>query len=147
MCCVSLAPKVLKKLGTVWLRQPEWTVRDYIVCVCVLVYCSNLVGRKMSRWQKALQLWARLQGQCIFEPQQLDASIDLQQDIVKLLEEWVELTLTNDPVPVPKEGEPYDFVLVTDACVRGWSAIILSKKTGQTTVVHGVWPEGPYEML
>jgi hypothetical protein len=144
---VSLAPKVLKKLGGVWLRQRDWTVRDYIVCVCVLVYCSNLLGRRMSPWQKVVQVWARLQGQCMFDPAQLDASIDLQPDIVELLEDWVGLTLTNKPVVVPKEGESFDFILVTDACVLGYSSIILSTKTGQTTVVRGEWPPGYYELL
>ena len=145
---VSLASKVLKKLAAVWERQREWTVRDYIVCVCILVYASNVLGRSMSRWQVVLQVWARMQGDSMFDPQMLDASIDLPSEVLQALEQFVAVTLVNEPLDVPIAGvELHDFIVVTDASGLGWSGIIISCKTGQTTVVRGTWPAEHLEAL
>jgi hypothetical protein len=145
---VSLGGKVIKKLATVWARQREWTVRDYIICVCILVYSSNVLGRSMSRWQLVLQVWAQLQGQCMYDRKLLDASLDqLDKRLLVQLEEWVAVTLSNEPLPVLSGDRLHDFIVITDASGFGWSGIIISCKTGQTTVVRGVWPPQHREAL
>lgn len=146
---VSLGEKVIQKLATVWTRQREWTVRDFIVCVCILVYTSNVLGRRMSRWQLVLQVWAQMQGETMSDPSMLNAPlVVLNPAVLTELEEWVGLTLTNEPLDVPKKGiQVHDFIVVTDASGYGWSGIILSCKTGQTTVVRGTWPGQHLEML
>jgi hypothetical protein len=144
----SLADKVLKKLASVWIRQRLWSVRDFIVCVCVLVYTVNVLGRHPGKWQKVLQAWARAQSECMFDPKLMEAAVDLPVEIVHLLEDWVGVTLANEEVKVPKpQGKAHDFVEITDACVNGWCGIIISCKTGQTTVIRGVWPPGYYDLL
>ena len=123
---VRLADKVIKKLASCWARQREtpegepvdewrWTVRDFIVCVCILVYTANVLGRSMSEWQVVLQAWARLQGEAMFDPDSMDATLEeLPEAIMTPLKEWVGVTLTNDPLPVEKPGgDKHDFVVVT----------------------------------
>ncbi|PCI95559.1 MAG: hypothetical protein COB15_12085 [Flavobacteriales bacterium] len=63
------------------------------------------------------------------------------------MEEWVAVTLTNEPLDVRKEERMHDFIVVTDASGMGWAGIIISCKTGQTTVVRGVWPPQHLEPL
>jgi hypothetical protein len=45
---VNLVDKVLAKLATVWKRRHEWSVRDFIVCVCILQYTATVLGRGMG---------------------------------------------------------------------------------------------------
>ena len=144
---VALADKVLAKLGLCWTRRAEWDVHDMIVCVCTLVYGSNVLGRRMSRYQLALQVWARLQSLCMADPELMKKSYDgFEGD--EILAEWVLLTLMNDPVPVSNPDQlEHDFILVTDAMVKRWGAILISTKSGQCTTMSGEWPEKYHEML
>jgi hypothetical protein len=137
---IGLGKKVINKLATVWKRQREWSVRDFIVTVCILVYTANLLGRRMGKWQKVLQTWAKLQGECMYDRQMMDASIDLTDDVILLLVDWVLLTLDNEDVPVPKGKQEHDFLLICDASSTGLCGIIVSTRTGQTTVVRRTWP-------
>jgi hypothetical protein len=135
---VALGPKVLAKLATIWLRRADWNVKDFIVCICVLVYTANVLGRDMGPFQKLLQLWARAQGECMAEPEALKAGIArVKPEVWELLKQWVTLTLENKPLPVPAPGATkHDFVMVSDACVKGWCCIFLSCKTGQCTIAR-----------
>jgi hypothetical protein len=146
---VALGDKVLKKLATVWGRRAGWTVRDFIVCASILVYGSNLVGRSMAPFQRVLQRWAKTQGECVVDRDVMKWGLaDLPPDVEEQLEKWVLITLENLPMPVPEPGaEKHDFILATDACIDGWSGIIYSCKTGQSTVVRGEWPEGTAEFM
>jgi hypothetical protein len=146
---VCLAPKVLAKLASVWARRANWLMEDFIICMCVLVYTANVLGRQMSKWQTALQVWARAQGDCMAEPEMKKAFLEsLPAGCESQLRDWVELTLLNVDLEVPSAADKkHDFMLITDASVRAWCGIILSLKTGQSTVVRGDWPEGYYDLL
>ena len=113
-------------------------VQDFIICMCVLVYTANVLGRRMSRWQTALQVWAQAQGDCFAEPAKKKAFLELlPAECEAELRDWVELTLNNADIDVPSDAEKrHDFMLITDASVHTWCGIILSLKTGQSTVVH-----------
>lgn len=149
MKTVSLGPKVLAKLASVWARRDQWLVQDFIICMCVLVYTANVLGRRMSRWQTALQVWAQAQGDCFAEPAKKKAFLELlPAECEAELRDWVELTLNNADIDVPSDAEKrHDFMLITDASVHTWCGIILSLKTGQSTVVRGDWPPGYYDLL
>ena len=148
---VALGTKVLKKLATIWQRRDEWTVRDFLVVGSILVYGSNIVGRSMAPYQKFLKRWARAQGECVRDRDLMQASLaELPPEVDEQLEKWVIVTLINNPLPVPDKTEAqrrHDFVLITDACVDGWSGIIYSVKSGQCTVVRGDWPEGNRDLV
>jgi len=146
---ISLGPKVLAKLASVWARRDQWLVEDFIICLCVLVYTANVLGRRMSKWQTALQVWAQAQGDCFAEPGKKKAFLEsLPDECEAELRDWVELTLNNYDLDVPSETEKrHDFMLITDASVEAWCGIILSLKTGQSTVVRGDWPPGYYDLL
>ena len=124
-------------MATVWVRRSEWTVRDFIVCISVLVYGTNLVGRSMAPYQRVLQRWARAQGDCLANMEMMKWTLaEFPSEVEEQLEQWVLVTLENKPLPVAKPGTlKHDFVLVTDACVDGWCGIIYSCKSGQCTVV------------
>ena len=148
---VALADKVLNKLQTVWSRKATWNVRDFIVCVCVLVYCTNLLGKEMATYQRILQIWARTEGECFHDPAAMTAEyVPLRPEDDALLTKWFEITIANAPVPVPKEddiSDKHDFMLVTDACVQGWCGILISCKSGQCTIMRGDWPAGMEEYM
>ena len=139
--CVNLVDKVLAKLATVWSRRAEWTVRDFIVCVCVLQYTANVLGRSMAPWQCVLERWARAQGQCFADKTMLEAMYEEDEEVEASMAEWICLTLQNDWVDVPKNSmNTAEFVLVTDASKDMWSAI-MSCSSGLTTTMQGEWPK------
>ena len=149
---VALAPKVLGKLAVSWRRRHEWLIRDFIVCGCTLLYTCLVLGRPMGRWQKVLKYLAGAQGQTQGRPEFMEQPFVLPEEELRpgelsfpfLLEDWVSLTLTNEPLPVPELKEPeHDFLLITDASKHGWCAILISYKTGQATVLSSVWPIDP----
>ena len=143
---VRASQKVLNKLATVWSRRKVWTIHDFIVCVSVLVYVSNLVGRSMAPFQRVLQRWARAQSMTTKDPNLMKAGL-AELPTEDILQSWVLITLENQTMPVPEHCDKHDFVLVTDACVDGWCGIIYSPKSGQSTVVRGEWPEGHEEYM
>ena len=142
---VRLTEKTLNKLATVWSRRDEWTNLDFVVCVCVLVYRNNVLGKSMSQWQPLLQTWARMQSDAMRYPDQklLKLRYVHRPDLMLMLSEWVLEMLLNqwEDVPEDKSRNHHDFVLITDACVIGWGGILISTATGQCTVMGGEWPE------
>ena len=148
----KIVPKTIHKLQFSWNNFKNWTVRQFCSHVSILLYCWYATGQRMGHWQRVLSAWARVQSQVQRNEFSYDRSfagpgtgplpIDaFSKGALKLLGEWTEAALLNEPVAVPKEADLPDFLLVTDASGFGWAAILVSMKTGLYTVAQGVWPE------
>jgi hypothetical protein len=140
---VRLADKVLRKLATVWAREQEWTVRDFVVTVAILCYMTNAVGRKSGRWSPILRLWARAQGESQQDTRVLKCPFGWPNEQTRdVMTRWVLMSLENDWSDVPEQlTEEDDFLLITDASKHFWCGIIISLQSGQCTVMSGHWPE------
>ena len=136
-----LTGKTLKKLATIWERKDGWSVMDFIIGVCILVYGTNMLGLKMSKWQPILQLWARAQSRAMLDPTSTKRQFETGSEFMFMLGKWVHQVLKNKWVDVPEQGKAMqaDFVLCTDACIWGWGGILMCTSTGQCTVMGGKW--------
>jgi hypothetical protein len=137
---VKLTQKVLKKIVASWEQHESWSVRAFIVHVCLLFYATLATARPPGTWQRVLQVWARLQGEAYREPAKLQQEVAIALGLLPLIEDWTVAILNNEWIDVPLLEQLSDFVIITDASAYGWAGVVICRKTGQSTVYAERWP-------
>jgi hypothetical protein len=138
---VKLTQKVLKKIVANWEKRTSWSVRSFIVHVCLLFYCTLATARPPGKWQRVLQVWAHLQGVTCRDPEPLTRDVAIDNALWPFIEDWTITILENEWIEVPRQEDLSDFVIITDASGFGWAGVVICRKTGQSTVYAEQWPQ------
>ena len=137
---VQIADKTIAKIREMMKHRGNWTLSNFISAGALLMYFCLATRRPLGRFQYAIQCWAAAQGRAQRDPNTKKMRYIESEDLIPVLTEWLELAIKNEPFPVAKrEEDPIDFYVITDSCIDGYGGCVVSAKSGQCTILSGLW--------
>jgi hypothetical protein len=120
---VSVRPRTIGKIAVSWQHRSKWTCRNFAGHISSLCYASTILRYDPSNFTTCLKCYARMASKLARNECQWDDPYAFWDCIFEELEKWTLYCLANKPVHPRKPREPYNHVIVTDACPYGFGAL------------------------
>jgi hypothetical protein len=139
---VSVRTKTIDKLKVSWENREKWTCKNFAGHVSTLQYCSTILRFELCNVFDVLKCYARMCSKLALGNLDWEDPFTVWPSVVDELTSWTLFCLANTPATPRRPGEPYNHVLVTDACPVGLGAIHWCLERNKVSFTQFLWPPG-----
>jgi hypothetical protein len=139
---VRLSEKTLEKIKEArgYLTDPEATIEDFRELFGLLFYASRVLRIGLAEFYAPIKFLRRRLHEVAKGRMTDESRAELWPSVRKDLERWIDTTMQNEWTRHLPHQERSDLVLVTDASLRGWGAVMYDEATSKVSAAGESWP-------
>lgn len=139
---VRLSEKTVDKIreAKAYLSDPAATIEDFRELFGLLFYASRVLRIGLAEFYAPIKFLRRRMHEVAKGRMSEESRAELWPSVRSDLERWIEATEQNEWTRHLPHQERNDLVIVTDASLRGWGAVMYDEATSKVAAAGESWP-------
>jgi hypothetical protein len=136
---VCVRDRTIHKLRDSWKLRDTWTCRHFAAHIGTLAFCSVVLKFSPCHVFYTLKNYCRMAQEIAVGLRDWDSPFQFWKCVTVELEDWTQYCIDNKPVQPRKADDPYQHLIIVDACPFGGGAIHWCLESNRVSYTQFYW--------